>query len=80
MPQVDGPALTERMFANRKNWLNGAGPALSGHYKYAFAGGLLIKDPIGVLGLRQLPAVTEQMVDRNFPVGDETCTVRLSDL
>ncbi len=42
-----------------ENRLNGAGPALSTHYKDAFAGGLLIKDPVGVLGLRQLPAVAE---------------------
>ncbi len=39
--------------------LNYAAPPVSGHYKYAFAAGLLIKDPVGVLGLRQLPAVAE---------------------
>ena len=54
--------------------------AESGHHKHAFAAVLLIKHPIGVLGLCQPPAVGEQVLDRNFSIGDEACTFGLPDL
>jgi hypothetical protein len=54
--------------------------ARSSHYKNAFAARLLIKHPIGILGLLKLPAVGEQVVDRNFSIGNEACTFGLPDL
>ena len=76
MPQ--GGALIQRMFAV---WQSDRLPmAASRHYKHAFAAVLLIKNAIGVLGLRQPPAVREQVLDRNFSIGDEACAFGLPDL
>src|SRR5689334_20755456 len=49
------------------------------HFKNAFAAALAVKQPVGVLGLSELPALGEQVVDRNFSLRDEACTFRLSD-
>jgi hypothetical protein len=54
--------------------------AESGHHEYAFAALLLIKHPIGLFGLGKLPAVGEQVFDRNFPVSDKARTFGLPDL
>ena len=51
-----------------------------GHHEYALAAPLLIEDAIGLLRFRELPTVSEQVFDRDFPVGDETCTIGLPDL
>jgi hypothetical protein len=55
-------------------------PAGLGHHEYAFAARLLIKHPIRLLRLRKFPAVGEQVLDRNFSIGDEACAFGLSVL
>ena len=72
--------MIQRMFAIWHKRPVASGRRESGHHKHAFAGGLLIKYPIGVLGLLQPPAVGEQVLDRNFSIGDEACTFGLPDL
>jgi len=84
MPQAGALAVIRHMFAI---WPSVQPPrraaqrlAWSSHYKHAFAARLLIKHPIGILGLLKLPAVGEQVVDRNFSIGDEACAVGLAVL
>jgi hypothetical protein len=54
--------------------------AQSRHHKHALTAVLLIKYPIGVLGLRQPPTMREQVLDVNFSIGDEACAFGLPDL
>jgi hypothetical protein len=49
-------------------------------YEDAFAALLLIKHPIGLLRFGEPPAVGEQVLDRNFSIGDEACAFGLPDL
>src|SRR6516225_4557848 len=50
-----------------------------GPHEDAFAAGLAVEQPIGLLGLGQLPAMREQVVDCDLAVGDEAGAVRLSN-
>src|SRR6202035_6032014 len=47
------------------------------HQEHAFAAGLAVEQLIGRLGLRELPAIREQMLDIDLVVGDEARAVGL---
>src|ERR1700719_4028959 len=47
------------------------------HQKHTFAAGLAVEQPVGLVGLRKLPAIGEQMLDVDLVVGDEARAVGL---
>src|SRR5262249_20615488 len=56
-------------------------PALTAlHQEHALAARLLVEQPVGLLGLIELPAVREQILDLDLAVGDELGALGLSDL
>src|SRR5262249_23145108 len=56
-------------------------PALTAlHQEHALAARLLVKQSVGLLGLIELPAMREQIVDLDLAVGNELRALGLPDL
>src|SRR5215469_11554189 len=49
------------------------------HQKHALAAGLPVEQPVGLVRLRQLPAIREQMLDVDLAIGDEGRALGLDD-
>src|ERR1051326_2806714 len=73
-------AATSSIRGSAVSFRKAASALMALHQKHALAAGLLIEQPIGLLGLIELPAVGEQIVDLDAAVGDELRTLRLPHL
>ena len=80
MPQGAALDAIGSMFAIWQSAQAAPRQAQSRHHEYAFAALLLIKQLVGLRRLGKLPAVGEQVLDRNFSIGDEACAFGLPDL
>ena len=54
-----------------------AGEAVGSQQKHALAARLLVEQPVSLIGLFELPAIGEQMIDADLAVGDKARAIRL---